>query len=266
MARAGNVNGGAGAGVGTRVGTGTAVATGRVISLRGVSVHAGATVLLHRTDLEIGVGQRTVILGPNGSGKTTLLRAIHGLAPLSGGSLLGVSRDPVEAMRGDLVRCAYVFQKPVMLHRSALANVEHALAVSGVPASERRARAESALADVGLASLADRPARRLSGGEQQRLAVARANALEPDCLLLDEPTASLDPGAAAGIERYLLRLSERGRGIVMSTHDLGQARRLAQRIVFMHRGFVEEAGDASSFFDAPGSDLARRFLRGEWLE
>lgn len=250
----------------TGAGAGAAAAIARVISLRGASVHAGGTALLHATDLEIGVVERTVVLGPNGSGKTTLLRAIHGLAALSGGRLRGVSRDAAQAAGGELARCAYVFQKPVMLHRSALANVEHALAIAGVPAHERRQRAESALADVGLASLAARPARRLSGGEQQRLAVARANALEPDCLLLDEPTASLDPGAAAGIERYLLRLSERGRGIVMSTHDLGQARRLAERIVFMHRGRVVEAGDAPSFFHAPSSNLAQRFLRGEWLE
>ncbi len=236
------------------------------IVLRGACVHAGATVLLQPTDLELGVAQRTVVLGPNGSGKTTLLRAIHGLAALSGGTLRGVARGPVEATQGDLARCAYVFQKPVMLHRSALANVEHALAVAGVPAGARAARAQAALADVGLAPLAHRPARRLSGGEQQRLAVARANALEPDCLLLDEPTASLDPGAAAGIERYLLRLSSRGRGIVMSTHDLAQARRLAQRIVFMHRGRVEEVSEASVFFDAPRTTLARRFLHGEWLE
>ncbi len=96
--------------------------------------------------------------------------------------------------------------------------------------------------------------------------MARANALEPDCLLLDEPTASLDPGAAAGIERYLLRLCERGRGLVMTTHNLAQARRLADRIVFMHRGRVEETGDAVAFFDAPKTTLARRFLEGEWLE
>jgi tungstate transport system ATP-binding protein len=240
------------------------------IALRDVCVHAGGTVLLHPTDLELGVAQRTVVLGPNGSGKTTLLRAIHGLAALSGGTLRGVARGAArgraEAARDGLTRCAYVFQKPVMLHRSALANVEHALAVAGVPAGEREARAQAALADVGLAHLAHRPARRLSGGEQQRLAVARANALEPDCLLLDEPTASLDPGAAAGIERYLLRLSSRGRGIVMTTHDLAQARRLAERIVFMHRGRVEEVSDAAIFFDGPRTTLARRFLHGEWLE
>ena len=236
------------------------------IALRDVCVHAGGTVLLHPTDLELGVSQRTVVLGPNGSGKTTLLRAIHGLAALSGGALRGVAHGRAEAARDDLARCAYVFQKPVMLHRSALANVEHALAVAGVPAGEREARAQAALADVGLAQLAHRPARRLSGGEQQRLAVARANALEPDCLLLDEPTASLDPGAAAGIERYLLRLSGRGRGIVMTTHDLGQARRLAERIVFMHRGRVEEVSEAAEFFAAPRTTLARRFLHGEWLE
>ncbi|MCL4746075.1 MAG: ATP-binding cassette domain-containing protein [Burkholderiaceae bacterium] len=238
----------------------------RPIVLEGACVRSGATVLLHPTDLQICVSRRTVVLGPNGAGKTTLLRAIHGLVGLAGGALRGVARDSASASRGEGARCAYVFQKPVMLHRSALANVEHALALNGVIAGERRNRAQAALADVGLASLGQRPARRLSGGEQQRLAVARANALDPDCLLLDEPTASLDPGAAAGIERYLLRLCERGRGFVMTTHDLAQARRLADRIIFMHRGRVEEASEAAAFFDAPSSTLARRFLEGEWLE
>ena len=119
---------------------------------------------------------------------------------------------------------------------------------------------------MGLGYAADRPARRLSGGEQQRLAIARAQSLEPECLLLDEPTASLDPAAGAAVERHLLALAARGIGLVMTTHDLAQARRVAQRIVLMHRGRVVEDGPADAFFASPRTDVARRFLAGDWLE
>jgi len=243
--------------------TGVAGAQGTVrLQLRAVSVRHGELSALEETDLSIAVGGRTVVLGPNGAGKTTLLQAIQGLIPLYSGRVRGLT----DAGEEKAVRLAFVFQRAVMLRRSALANVEHALAVAGFPARERRDRALRAVADVGLGYAANRPARRLSGGEQQRLAVARANALEPDCLLLDEPTANVDPGAGAALERYLLRLAAGGRGFVMTTHDLAQARRLAQTIVFMHRGRVEEVAPAAQFFAAPGSELARRFLDGEWLE
>ena len=232
------------------------------LQLRDVCVRAGEVTVLDAIDLVLDVRARTVIIGPNGAGKSTLLQAIHGLVTLARGEVRGLTPARADAS----FRFALVFQEPVMLRRTSRANVEHALAIAGVPAGERAARADAALADVGLAYAADRSARQLSGGEQQRLAIARANALEPDCLLLDEPTSSLDPGAAAAIERHLLRLADRGRGIVMTTHDLAQARRLAQSVVFMHRGRVVEAGEARDFFARPRSDAARRFLDGEWLE
>jgi tungstate transport system ATP-binding protein len=211
-------------------------------------------------DLELSLADRTVVIGPNGAGKSTLLLAVHGLVPVSGGS---IRVDAQPAVRRHF---ALVLQKPVMLRRSALDNVVHALRVAGVPPQGLALRAREALEDVGLGYVAERPARQLSGGEQQRLAVARANALDPDCLLLDEPTSSLDPGAGAAVERHLLQLSARGRGIVMATHDLGQARRFAQTVVFMHRGRVIEVGEASAFFARPRSEPARRFLAGDWLD
>ena len=239
-----------------------AVLAGPRLELRQVTVRAGAVTVLDSIDLVLPLRARTLVIGPNGAGKTTLLQALMGLLPLAGGSVRGL-----DAQRGGAgVRFAFVFQKPVMLRRSARENVEHALALAGVSGSARRERALEALQDVALDYAADRPARRLSGGEQQRLAVARANALDPDCLLLDEPTASLDPGASAGIERYLLRLSERGRGFVMTSHDLRQARRLAQYVVFMHRGRVVESGEAAAFFARPRTETAQRFLDGDWLE
>jgi tungstate transport system ATP-binding protein len=221
---------------------------------RGLRVRIGTLDVLDGVDLDLPATGRTVVIGPNGAGKSTLLLALHGLVAPSAGA---VERGP---------RLALVFQRPVMLRRSVRANVEHALKVAGAPAAERRRRADAALDDVGLAYAAARPARALSGGEQQRLAIARAQALEPDCLLLDEPTSSLDPAAGAAVERHLLALSARGTGLVLTTHDLAQARRVAQHVVMMHRGRVVESGDAAGFFAAPRTEAARRFLAGDWLD
>ncbi len=227
------------------------------LRVRGLRVRIGALDVLDGVDLELHASRRTVVVGPNGAGKSTLLLALHGLVEPSAGRVEGVPSRP---------RLALVFQRPAMLRRSVRANVTHALKVAGVPGAERLRRADAALADVGLAYAAERPARALSGGEQQRLAIARAQALEPDCLLLDEPTSSLDPAAGAAIERHLLALSARGTGLVMTTHDLAQARRVAEQVVMMHRGRLVEAGDAASFFAAPRTEAARRFLAGDWLD
>jgi tungstate transport system ATP-binding protein len=232
------------------------------LRLESVGVRIGAVDVLSEVSLSLPLSGRTVIVGPNGAGKSTLLQVVHRLVRADAGSVEAIAADGSPAQ----ARLALVFQRPVMLRRSVRANVEHALAVSGVRAAERAARAERALEDVGLAYAADRPARRLSGGEQQRLAIARAQSLAPDCLLLDEPTASLDPAAGAAIERHLLGLSARGVGLVMTTHDLAQARRVAQRVVMMHRGRVVEDSDAALFFSAPRTEAARRFLAGDWLD
>jgi tungstate transport system ATP-binding protein len=156
-----------------------------------------------------------------------------------------------------------VFQRPVMLRRSGIANITYALAVNGVPEPERTRRASAALARVGLSTVAYRPARVLSGGEQQRLALARAWSLNPEILFLDEPTASLDPGATAEIERVITSIAAEGTRIVMTTHNLGQARRLADEIVFLQSGRVIELTDAARFFHQPASNEAVLFLQGE---
>lgn len=232
-----------------------------VLRFDGVGLRRGGHALLDAVDLALPVRARTVILGPNGAGKSTLLQLAHGLARPDVGRIDGIDGED-RAVRW---RFGFVFQRPVMLRRSALGNVVHALAVAGVPRPERRARAERALAEVGLLALAGRSARLLSGGEQQRLAIARAEACAPDCLLLDEPTASLDPHAAIAVETLLRTLSERGRGLVWSTHDLGQARRLAEHVVLLVAGRVLETGPAEDFFAGPGTEAARRFLRGDPL-
>jgi tungstate transport system ATP-binding protein len=162
-------------------------------------------------------------------------------------------------------RRAFVFQRPVMLRRSVAANIRYALAAAGV---DRRVRAECTadlLDRVGLAALAERPARRLSGGEQQRLALARALARDPQVLFLDEPTASLDPAATKAIEDTIRTIAASGIKVVMATHDLGEARRLAGDIVLLHRGRVAEASPVEQFFSAPRTDAARKFVAGELL-
>jgi tungstate transport system ATP-binding protein len=158
-----------------------------------------------------------------------------------------------------------VFQRPVLLRRSALANIRYALALRGVDGSERRARAEAALARFGLAGLARRPARVLSGGEQQRLALARAWAIRPEILFLDEPTAALDPAATRAVEEAIAAFDEAGTKIVMTTHDLAQARRLADEVLFLVRGRLVEMGPAAGFFAAPKSAEGRAFIAGELL-
>jgi tungstate transport system ATP-binding protein len=203
-----------------------------------------------------------VILGPNGAGKSVLLRLCHGLlAPTSGRVLWNAFERSGRGAR----RQAMVFQRPVMLRRSALANVAYGMKIAGVCGSEREARARAALERVGLTHLANRPARVLSGGEQQRLALARAWALDPEVLFLDEPTANLDPGATREIEAAIEAIHAGGTKIVMVTHNLGQARRRADEIVFIHNGRVAERAAADRFFAGPATPDAAAFLKGELL-
>jgi tungstate transport system ATP-binding protein len=150
----------------------------------------------------------------------------------------------------------------VLLRRSALANVTHALRARGVSRQECHARAERMLSAAGLGALTRTPARLLSGGEQQRLAMARALSLEPDVLFLDEPTANLDPASTLAIEQLIQQAHDEGTKCVLVTHDIGQARRLADEVVFLHRGQLEEQSPAGRFFDAPVSASARAFLEG----
>jgi len=207
----------------------------------------------------IDSGPRTVILGPNGAGKSVLLRLCHGLLQPTAGKITWNSTELPGAPR----RQTMVFQRPVLLRRSALGNVTYALGLSGVERGEREARAMDALRSVGLEARANHPARVLSGGEQQRLALARAWALRPEILFLDEPTASLDPGATHEIENIILALHAEGTKIVMVTHNLGQARRLADEILFLHDGRLVERAPADQLLRHPASAEAARFLEGE---
>jgi tungstate transport system ATP-binding protein len=226
----------------------------------GVSITAGEVAILDRVDLTIHAGAPTVLIGPNGSGKTTLLRTAMGLIAPSRGRVTWGGREDVPPLRR-----AIVFQRPTMLRRSAVGNVRYALAAAGVPRNLRAERAAELMALVGLTGLERRPARRLSGGEQQRLALARALAREPDLLFLDEPTASLDPAATKAIEDLVRAVTARGVKVVMSTHDLGQAHRIGGEIALMHRGRVVECAPADTFFNSPKTEEARRFIAGDLL-
>lgn len=224
------------------------------------AIVAGAVTILGELTLTIAAGAPTVLIGPNGSGKTTLLRAAMGLLPLTRGRLSWGGRESASPTHR-----AIVFQRPVMLRRSAAGNIAYALAAAGVPRAQHPARIDALLNQVGLGAMAKRPARRLSGGEQQRLALARALARDPAVLFLDEPTASLDPAATKGIEDIVRAVAAHGVKVVMSTHDLGQAKRLAGDIVLLHRGRLIEQGDAQAFFAGPQTEDARKFIAGELL-
>jgi tungstate transport system ATP-binding protein len=226
--------------------------------LEDVSLRAGATTILDRLSLTIGPGAPTLIVGPNGAGKTSLLRLCMGLEAPSSGRISWGGRS-----NSAMARRAILFQRPVMLRRRAAANVAYALAQAGIPRKLRASRVAALLERVGLSDLARRPARRLSGGEQQRLALARALARDPEILLLDEPTANLDPAATRSVEEIVLSAARSGIKIVMASHDLGQVRRLAGDVVFLVRGALCERSRAEDFLDHPATPEAAAFLRGD---
>jgi tungstate transport system ATP-binding protein len=226
------------------------------LHLEDVSFAASGRTIIDRISLGVEAGPSSIILGANGAGKSVLMRLMHGLLQPTAGTIAWTER-------GARQRQAMVFQRPVMLRRSALANITYALALTGMPRAEREIYAREALEGVGLLHLAHRPARVLSGGEQQRLALARAWALHPEVLFLDEPTANLDPGATREIEAVIKAFDAAGTKIVMSTHNLGQARRLGDEVLFLHQGRLVERADVDSFFKRPASVEAAAFIKGE---
>jgi len=223
-----------------------------------VSVRAGVTTILDRLTLTLSSGSPTLVIGPNGAGKSTLLRLCMGLAVPTEGRITWGGRADAKPTRR-----AFVFQRPVMLRRTAAANVAYGLTHAGYPREKLATRTAELLERVGLPDLAMRPARRLSGGEQQRLALARALARDPELLLLDEPTASLDPAATRGVEEIVRDTAQSGIKIVMASHDLGQVRRLAGDVVFMVRGNVREQTPAEDFLKNPSTSEAAAFVRGD---
>ncbi len=224
-----------------------------LVAVRDASVSFGEVHALRAATLDIHAGEVVAVIGANGSGKTTLLRLLHGVVSHSG------------SRRAAAARQAMVFQRPFLLRLSVWNNLRIALwlAHRRMPAAQRRARAEEALRRVGLGALRERPARSLSGGEQQRLALARVWAIEPAILFLDEPTANLDPSAKKEVESLLAGFAAEGMTLVMSTHNLGQAKRLAHRIVYMDAGRVDIDLPTTAFFDSGTGGRAEMFLKGE---
>jgi tungstate transport system ATP-binding protein len=207
---------------------------------------------------------KTFIIGPNGAGKTLFLKLCHGLVEPEEGAVHwhgAASRDGIEIQR----RQAMVFQRPILLRRTAAANIDYVLKIRGIPRAERDDRCAALLKQTGLGRLASTQARALSFGEQQRLALARALAVDPEVLFLDEPTASLDPASAHLVEDLIEQAVDAGMKIVMSSHDLKQAERMADEVIFLHRGRIKERQNASVFFNGPENDLARDFLEGKIL-
>jgi tungstate transport system ATP-binding protein len=248
-----------------------------LIALRAAGVRFGSTVALADVDFTLAAGERVMLVGANGCGKTTLLRLLHGQLPHSGqrdvrsahghgredGNHDGLS-DAADALARREPTQAMVFQRPFLLRLSVWHNLMIALWLAGVPKAERAARSHAALQRVGLAHERERPARVLSAGQQQRLALARAWAVKPEVLFLDEPTASLDPGAKREVEALIESFSrDDGVAIVMSTHNLGQAKRLGTRVVCLEGGRVLVDLPTPMFFDQPLPEAAALFVRGE---
>lgn len=229
------------------------------LTCTGVVVVRGGRVLLDHVDVSFNGSGLSIIMGPNGAGKTLLLRVLANLTRPDGGIVRWGGKIPNRSLAP---KVGVVFQKPVLLRRSVLQNVKYALAAVGVGIGARDARAREALELASLSHLANTPARVLSGGEQQRLALARALAAEPEVLLLDEPASSLDPASTLAIEQLIANVRSRGTRLVLITHDVGQARRLADDVHFMHHGRIVEHGPAADFFHGPRSAPARAFLEG----
>ena len=225
-------------------------ATGLTFADRGRTLVDGVSLRLER-------GPRTVVMGPNGAGKSLLLRMLHGIVQPSSGAVTWAGDVASEAVRA---KQAMVFQRPTLLRRSVEANIRFVL--RGLDASEARERTAQILSRSRLQHLAQAPARLLSGGEQQRLALARALALDPAILFLDEPCASLDPASTQAVEELIETAHAEGTKIVLVTHDIGQARRLADEVIFLHHGRLIEQAPAARFFAAPSTTAARAYLGG----
>lgn len=231
------------------------------LTLKNASVRRGGNRLIGPIDLIIGPRGFTIVMGPNGSGKTTLLRLMHGLERPKGGSVTWSAADDLSRARQ-----AYVFQSPIMMRRSVVDCIAYPMITHGMAKADARILAVEWATRLGLGAALNLRAHDLSGGEKQKLSLARALIRKPDILFLDEPCANLDGSAMREIEAILQNAHAQGTRIVMSTHHMGQARRLAQDILFMHKGLLHETGPADTFFEAPKTREANAFLKGDIVE
>ena len=226
-----------------------------MLHLSGITLEHARRTILDLADLSLPLQGVSALIGPNGAGKTSLLKLIQGLHDPSSGQLTWTSARPP--------RRAILLQSPVLLRRTAAENIGYVLDRRRIPKDGRTALTDRYLAAARLQDRADQPARRLSGGQQRRLAFAQALAQEPDVLLLDEPTAGLDPAAAAVVERMIVDVAAKNRPVLFSAHDIAQVRRLADRIVFLHGGQCAETGDLPDVFEEPKTKALAAFLTGD---
>lgn len=231
------------------------------LKLTDASVRKRGKTILDGISTELPVTGFTMVMGPNGSGKTTLLRLMHGLERPRSGKVLWAGHS--EAIRA---RQAFVFQTPIVLRRTVLDNIAYPLIVRGTQKATAREMAEDWATDVGLGAILSISAHHISGGERQKLAIARALITSPEVIFLDEPTTNLDGQSTKEIEAILVKAYEDGTRIVMTTHDIGQAKRLASHVVFLNNGTLCEEAVASTFFEAPKTAAAQAYLRGDIVE
>jgi tungstate transport system ATP-binding protein len=229
------------------------------LKVAGLEFHGGGRRLLGPVDMALDDPGITVVMGPNGAGKSLFLSALHGLLPDHGGTVTWNGQDAAATR----ARRGFVFQTTPVLRRSVAANIAFPLVARGVPSAERAARVARALTEARLTDAAHKPAATLSGGERRRLDLARATVTDPEVILLDEPSANLDPASTAELEAALGQIAEGGVKVILSTHDIAQARRIAATILFFSEGKLAEQGPAEAFFAAPSSDAARRYLAGQ---
>ncbi|QQA44505.1 ATP-binding cassette domain-containing protein [Pelagovum pacificum] len=227
-----------------------------IATLEGVTISRQGRPLLDEVTLGLKTGGITALLGPNGAGKSLLLRAIAGLIPVDSGEIELAPHTGAPAL---------VFQTPVLLNRSAKANLMHALRLARVPRRHRAGRLAELLVTARMTEQSGAPARSLSGGERQRLAIARALAARPNLLLLDEPTAHLDPASTAAIEALIRATASSGVKVLLVTHDRAQAARLATDVAFLSRGRITEHRPVEEFLARPESADARAYLEGRLL-
>ena len=231
------------------------------ISVDGLNFSVGGKDILCDLNFQLDAGIKTFIIGPNGAGKTVLLKLCHGLLVPASGKIVWANRlKPKPHYKQGML-----FQRPILLRRSTRANIEYALAVQGVHGLRQKSRVDAVLEETGLAELAHRNARVLSLGEQQRLALARVWALKPQILFLDEPTAHLDPSSTRMVERIISRIFESGTKIVMTSHDMGQVKRLADEVLFLHRGHMLEKTPVEQFFSDSKNKEVSLFVKGNLL-
>lgn len=231
------------------------------LTLREVSVNRRGRRIIGPVSFELPRGGVTVVMGPNGAGKTTLLRAMHGIERLSSGEVAWqVPLDTAE------LRQSFVFQAPIILRRSVIENVAYPLRLRGHTRAEAQNRARDWVERIGLGDAAERAASGLSGGERQKLALARALVVEPEIIFLDEPTANLDGFATREIETLVQDAHANGMTVVLATHNLGQARRLGTEVMFVHHGRVTERSGVEAFFETPKTEAAAAFVRGDIVQ